>query len=220
MISSIFDGDGFWANQIGRHYLEPEYEDMYKPLKRFLEQRPVISTVTFSMTKEDLEEENLVKYVRHILTKSSSSFSIHYAMAWFFVAQFGLLPRCMRGVSKEKRLCFLNTRQDGDASLSLLLEEFFSTGETEEFELSPVVFCGALAPSEILDRATGKTSVVVFSYYGEEWNDDHTACSVTAYLVEFPKPIEPVRRPGEMPRCQRNTWEPINRFAEFTEYKE
>ena len=193
LISHIFAGDDFWANDGNDYYIEYQFKDPFKPIKRFLEQKPVISSATFTMAKSDLEDQELLQYAQHVLTRSRGHLlTVNYVATWFFLKKFGLLLRCNYGNSKEKVLCLYHASESNRGQTHFLDSPLFEHNHREDFAETPIVFCGELRPSDLLDRGRGFHSAVVFPYDCMEWDEGRKFCSITAYLLEFPEPIEPV----------------------------
>ena len=199
LISSVFAGDDYWANQDERHWVEYELKDPLKPIERFLEQKPSISRTAFAMSRADMEDRELMQYAEHALTRSRSHLlRVNYVAAWFFLRNFGLLPRCRYGSSKEKVLDLYRTPENVRDLTFPSLSPLFERGCREDFEETPIVFCGELRPSDLLERGQGFRSAAVFPYDCMEWDESRETCSVTAYLLEFPEPIAPVITPAEL----------------------
>lgn len=195
LLSCIFDGDDHWTNRSDCYFLEPEFPDMAEPINCLTAQAPVISSVAFTMSKEDFGDERLMGYVKGSLTKSRGHLLwVTYAMTWFFLKRFSLLPRCSYGRSREKVLDHFTSLPD-DLPDASLIPRWLTYKNIKPFDQSPVVFCGALRPSELLNRCAGRRSVVVFPYYCMDWEESvqDPTYELAAYLIEFPNPIEPVR---------------------------
>lgn len=199
LISAIFSGDDFWANRSEDHFIEYQYEDPLKPFKRFVEQKPAILSTTFAMSKADLKDRELMQYTEHMLTRSRSHLlTVSYAAAWFFLRNFGLLLRCRHGSSKEKVLDLYHAPETGQNRTFSSIPPLFDSSCREDFAETPIVFCGELRPSDLLNRGQNFRCVVTFPYYCMEWSADRESCSVTAYMLEFPEPIEPVITKAEL----------------------
>lgn len=68
LFSEIFAADGFWGNQDNCHFVEYQYSDPKKPIKRFLQQKPVISRIAFTMPLEDMEDKPIFTSLSYIET--------------------------------------------------------------------------------------------------------------------------------------------------------
>lgn len=162
VISSVFTSSGHWTDRSDCNYLEPMFGDKMKPLLRFVEQRPAFSTVTFTMKRSD-KRDSIAEYAEQALTSSRRHLLvINTAMARFFL-RFGLLPRCLYSNSREKALKRLVVEDRTSLWAHILCGDLLYA-PVEHFNLSPIVLCGALRPSELLEQAQGHTSVVVFPY--------------------------------------------------------
>ena len=108
-----------------------------------------------------------------------------------FFSRFGLLPKCLYGNNSREKILKKLVDPERCSRLMNVFPDTLFNAHVEDFSLSPIVLCGALRPSELLERAQGCTSVVVYPYQGAGL-DENYQWSVSAYLLEFPQPIEPV----------------------------
>ena len=148
VISSVFTSSGHWTDRSDCNYLEPMYGDKMKPLLRFVEQRPAFSTVTFTM-KHSVKRDSIAEYEEQALTSSRGHLLvINTAMARFFL-RFGLLPECLCSNSREKVLKKIVVEDKTPMWAHILCGDLLYE-PVEHFNLSPIVLCGALRPSELL----------------------------------------------------------------------
>lgn len=183
LMGSVFPGGCHWTNSGPNYYFEYERDDPARPLNRMLEQKPVFYRAEYEMHKADWECEEIMRYVTCCVTRSRGSLlQLYYAATWFFLTRFGLL---VHGNSKEREL--LSREREDDDILTFSISEACRWSEPGP---NATVFCGALKPSELLDRSVGRRASFVFPEDAIEYRDG--SFRVTVFLIDFPNPIESV----------------------------